>query len=604
MKPGTLMAASLLTILAIASSPSVARAGVPLPCDVDGDGDVDRPDIRLIFQARNTPASGPDDPRDANGDGVITLSDGRLCVLQCTLRRCTEVTPPAPAELALGLSGAVVTAGDALSFAVEVLDSSGDPIVPAPAVTLDVVPELEPVLGPTPAVVGNEIQTSADTLGPFLLTGEVDGISSQVSFVVVEDAVESPMKARYAGLGESMVDVAGILEALAEAVDQGDAGAVAQLRADLVAARDGVDLASLENSSAFSPEGGFPPTPGALAAAGFPATPDDTALGGLLDQLNDEIAALIALIDSIDAADISDAEADALDAANQTLDDLATQLAALNVTVHGAVAAAPRINRLLAALIPRLLEADATLASDAVVAGGFARAPTRPGVFYASTGVGETQSPQQFYAARRPAIFSLAGLIATAGIRGRIINQVYGPAFKWLAHAAIILTLNDLLGEFLGAGGIEGLITGASLSIHVFNQSNSVLEAAGLSVELDRNNVFLVGPNQLNAVQGFLSSLVPGDIESVEDLIDFADGIANAIQNAGQQLENANQNPGRLSPGSCLFSFDPACVQLIYAAGFESVAPCGFICFTSPVLIVAHNRDGALVSGVFNFLEQ
>jgi len=61
---------------------------VALRCDVDGDFDVDRLDIGAIFSARNTPASGPSDPRDADGDGVITVNDGRQCVLQCTNPRC------------------------------------------------------------------------------------------------------------------------------------------------------------------------------------------------------------------------------------------------------------------------------------------------------------------------------------------------------------------------------------------------------------------------------------------------------------------------------------------------------------------------------------
>ena len=64
-------------------------------CDVDNDGDIDRNDVGQIFAARNTPASGPDDPRDANGDGMISINDGRFCTLQCTLPRCAIVTPPA-----------------------------------------------------------------------------------------------------------------------------------------------------------------------------------------------------------------------------------------------------------------------------------------------------------------------------------------------------------------------------------------------------------------------------------------------------------------------------------------------------------------------------
>ncbi len=60
----------------------------PVVCDVNNDLQIDRSDIQLIFAARNTPASGPDDPRDQDGDGTITVLDGRQCVLQCTNPNC------------------------------------------------------------------------------------------------------------------------------------------------------------------------------------------------------------------------------------------------------------------------------------------------------------------------------------------------------------------------------------------------------------------------------------------------------------------------------------------------------------------------------------
>ncbi len=62
----------------------------PPACDVDGDGNVDRDDIALITAARNRRASGPDDPRDADGDGRITVLDARRCSLECTLPRCVR----------------------------------------------------------------------------------------------------------------------------------------------------------------------------------------------------------------------------------------------------------------------------------------------------------------------------------------------------------------------------------------------------------------------------------------------------------------------------------------------------------------------------------
>ena len=65
----------------------LAAAAVSV-CDVDGDGDVDRADLSLISRSRNQPASGQDDPRDANGDGIITPADVIACIPQCSRPGC------------------------------------------------------------------------------------------------------------------------------------------------------------------------------------------------------------------------------------------------------------------------------------------------------------------------------------------------------------------------------------------------------------------------------------------------------------------------------------------------------------------------------------
>jgi len=61
---------------------------IAMPGDIDADNDVDTDDIALITAARNQPADGPDDPRDLDGDGLITVLDARRAVLLCTHPRC------------------------------------------------------------------------------------------------------------------------------------------------------------------------------------------------------------------------------------------------------------------------------------------------------------------------------------------------------------------------------------------------------------------------------------------------------------------------------------------------------------------------------------
>ena len=87
-------------------------------CDVDNDGDIDRDDVSLIFSARNTPSSGPDDPRDADGNGVVNVLDGRQCVGQCTLPNCERPLEPEP-SLSCGdpvISGSIDAAAETDQF--------------------------------------------------------------------------------------------------------------------------------------------------------------------------------------------------------------------------------------------------------------------------------------------------------------------------------------------------------------------------------------------------------------------------------------------------------------------------------------------------------
>lgn len=57
-------------------------------CDVDKDGDIDQADLGLISRARGQKSTGAGDPRDGDGDGVITPNDVKVCIPQCTRSNC------------------------------------------------------------------------------------------------------------------------------------------------------------------------------------------------------------------------------------------------------------------------------------------------------------------------------------------------------------------------------------------------------------------------------------------------------------------------------------------------------------------------------------
>lgn len=68
--------------------PDIVRLKLPMPGDVDGDGDVDLADVVAITVARGQAARGPFDPRNLNSDALIDINDARLAVMACTRARC------------------------------------------------------------------------------------------------------------------------------------------------------------------------------------------------------------------------------------------------------------------------------------------------------------------------------------------------------------------------------------------------------------------------------------------------------------------------------------------------------------------------------------
>jgi len=124
----TLVLLSTLSLAALADT-NIELIDAPTGrCDVEPDGDVDFFDLQAIFEARNTLPDGPDDPRDADGSGIITIADVRVCTKICTNDDCSEPSKNTPPVADAG-DDQTVTVGDTVTLdGSGSSDADGDPL--------------------------------------------------------------------------------------------------------------------------------------------------------------------------------------------------------------------------------------------------------------------------------------------------------------------------------------------------------------------------------------------------------------------------------------------------------------------------------------------
>lgn len=67
---------------------TVSAGALSVVGDLDNDGDVDKKDIDIILAAKGSAASSPNDPRDVDKDGKITILDARKLTTMCTRPNC------------------------------------------------------------------------------------------------------------------------------------------------------------------------------------------------------------------------------------------------------------------------------------------------------------------------------------------------------------------------------------------------------------------------------------------------------------------------------------------------------------------------------------
>ncbi|UDF35682.1 UNVERIFIED_ORG: hypothetical protein LHJ69_00875 [Shinella sp. XGS7] len=496
---------------------------------------------------------------------------------------------PVPASLQLSLSQLVLGAGESLSIRPRVLDAGGQPILPAPAISYQVLRAPEGNSGPAPTVSGATLSADPATRGGFTLQAKVDGstVGASIDFTVIKSAQISKNSGLYVGQAAAHGVLADQLALLAAAVAAGDGSGATAANAALQIALAKVDPVALGFSTPYEPDLGFLPTTGKLSANGIARTSADQSFGSNTTALRAKLAQIKALLDA-PGSDEAAATATLIQYGNE-LAQLAAALRApaARPGLFGLVEQQPQIDRLLAVEMPALLKSIGARVNAQLVAQGLS-ASTR--LLGAPQTAGPRARIQMVQAAGAPSAFLLGGLLNALGPMGQLINDIYGDYLNQLENMSILLGSKALLDEFLTqTTRINGLKTGGSFSFHAYNMPGSYIDVSGISLEdAQRADVYLVGGAAIEALKAVGKALPPPKPKNIKELYDYFDGLLSALKGARQAYEDAHQQPSRVvydsfDNGGCLPSLNDSCIEMQYDAGFKNVAG-GSVSFTVLVL--------------------
>ena len=327
-------------------------------------------------------------------------------------------------------------------------------------------------------------------------------------------------------------------------------------------------------------------------------------VNSFLNSLIGQIRNLTIFLQTHPLASLGAADLAALAQSQSNLSALISQLAALNPSAYGIVANEGLWNLLLADVVPQYFQSLINAVDQLLVSSGYTGATVNTKV--ASLEVSGRAIPLHTYTGQFKALLSAASLeeVTLASALQDLIVKIYGPAFQYLVKAEYVLLAQNAFQAFNGGSTLDGIITGASLSFHVFHAAGSVIESSVVNLIPERNEVYIIGPDQEQKVGAPLAKLATSPPKNQDEAFkDFQD-IVDAL---GDSYKQAHQLPDSTTD-FCILGNSPPCNQAVYSNGFNSVyAPSNFP-VPAPVLILVHNLDGSLnmnglwASGVFNFL--
>jgi len=501
--------------------------------------------------------------------------------------------------LALVLTREVVNAGGSLITLLEATTPAGD-LAPTPAVTLSLLPVGE-AQGALPSLHGTTITTDVTTRGTFEVIATETGGGGRVArarFAVLNpsSAAAPTQLAYYAALSDALADMSDLAESLDRARLAGDVTQMRALLAQIVATwKTTVNVDKLSRTVPLAPSEGFLPKLSDLPAGGLSPTSDDGLIGPAMEDIVDKLRALR------DVPEEEPGSIAAYRAAVAALEPSVNAFTRIDPSPYGVLAANGAYAAVLANLLPKTLDQWIAAVDQSLPHLATSKVNAKFGL-----------------------PITLAEVAEATSIQVLLAKKLYMPAIKHVGYSAAALALHKLLHTYLNGGGLNGIITGASLSFHVFNAPYSTIEVNGADPRHPENvSVLIIGPSVITAVTDLKDQIVElkdvvsntSDVlkkaRNFDDVWKHAENIRDTLGNAidqGFKSYNAfapTNFQADKSYAGCVLTTEPDCASLVYKRGFEPVHTCaqGELCLPAPVLFIVWGRiEGGVGIDTFVFL--
>ena len=517
-----------------------------------------------------------------------------------------DVTVSGGTGLALALSREVLLAGGSLSASVRASAPDGSPQA-APPTTLS-IHAIDTPEGPLPTLGGTTVSVGAATRGTFEVVATETGGAGRVArarFAVLDPGTptEPPQQAHFVELADTL----GLLGERAAALDAArlanDDDAMSSILEEMVALWTSRHpprrLEDLSFSTPLAPSEGFLPPVASLPGYGFAPTLDDALLAPSIQELADRWAELRALLGEDPGSTV---------ALRDALDALAAPTAAfarIEPSAYGVVDQRHEYKALLAREIPGALDR-----------------------WFAAVGarLDELKSARGKAAGMREKFglpLTLSEVAASTSIHATLAKKLYMPAIKHVAWCAGALVAAQALQSYLNTGALEGIITGASQSFHIFEAPYSTVEVLGMNPRQPQNaQVLFIGPTAIDAVTGLKDQIVafgkkltdPDPLKKMKNLNDLRKHVGDIRDALGKAIDQGFESYRVFDPTNfgadlgyrgCVLSQAGDCSSLVYKRGVMPVHVCteGELCLPAPVIaIVSNTVDGGVGIAPFNFL--